>query len=154
MANGQEFGHQSLGGAPAGSGPAEACAANRPLPPFMKYFQGEWSQPGLGGKSSNVLDASSRFAGAPQVAYNSHLRQYLAFLDDTSHISYSTSDDGIKWSKARLLKSADSAIYATPLAPGNEPNKLGKKFFVFYVHSPHRWMTATLNRLTVEVEVK
>ena len=106
------------------------------LPPFRKFYKGEWNQAGINGLSSDTMDPSTHYAGAPQVVYSSYLKEYIAILDDTTHISYSRSPDGISWSPAVLLKSGPVIDYATPVSTGDNPNIVGPTFYVYYTASP------------------
>jgi len=122
------------------------------LPPFVKYYQGEWKRSGINGLSSDVLDKSTHFAGSPQVAYSAYLREYIAIFDDNTHITYARSADGLSWSPALLLKTGTNVLYATPIGAGGDPTELGPNFFVYYVVNPKGWPSATVHRLTVSTD--
>lgn len=127
------------------------------LPRFTKYNNGQWTQPGIGGESSMILPGPyPPYAGDNFVAYSDFLHCYIAFLDDTRHISYATSRDGVHFSTPVLLKSFEnekvSAEYAVAIGEGADPSRLGQQFYIFFTYYPTDgtgWNGASLRRLTV-----
>lgn len=120
---------------------------------FTKYYEGAWTQPGIGGLSTD-LNPNARYAGSPNVAYNSSLNGYSMITDDTQNIAYAESSDGLAWSLPVLLHhdgdSQTSADYAVPIGTGEDPNILGQQFYVFFTHgSPLGWPGNTVRRFTV-----
>lgn len=127
------------------------------LPPFTKYNNGQWNQPGIGGESSMILPGPyPPYAGDNYVAYSDFLNCYIVFLDDTRHISYAKSKDGVHFSTPVLLKSFEkekvSAEYAVAIGKEADPSRLGKQFYIFFTYYPTDgagWNGAYLQRLTV-----
>ena len=127
------------------------------LPAFTKYDNGRWNQPGLGGESSMIIPGPyPPYAGDNFVAYSDALHRYIAILDDSHHISYAVSTDGVLFSTPVLLKSFDgekvAANYAVAIGKGADPHRLGKQFYIFFTYYPTDgtgWDAATLRRLTV-----
>jgi hypothetical protein len=142
----------------------DAAFAGGPMPQFRKYDQGNWSQPGLGGRSSSILPGPyPAYAGAPNIAYSDHLGRYVASFDDTQNISYAESADGIGWADPILLKPTDpnqaAALYAVAVGTGEDPARLGQQYYIFYTYYPNPadpknqqagWQGAEVRRLTVE----
>jgi hypothetical protein len=93
---------------------------------WRKFYEGSFSQPGLGGKDTPVVSAQDTRADAlcPHVTYSKILRKYVMVLNinayaeflkgtrpEQSGIYVGFSDDGIAWSKpAKLI-----TIYSIPL---------------------------------------
>jgi hypothetical protein len=135
-------------------------AARHHTPHFKKYYDGDWHEPGIGGKSSTVLPTELDYAGNADVVYSHYLKRYVAVFDDTANISYAESLDGISWTSPILVYASDPSIagggYA--VAVGDEPNRLGKRFYIYYttygnpsnpnVTNPG-WPGASVQRLTI-----
>jgi hypothetical protein len=119
--------------------------------PFEKYYQGAWSQPALGGLSTD-LAPNSPAGGGPQVAWNSALGRYTAISDVSQFLTYAESADGISWTRPTVLHipSAFNSAYATPVGLGNDPSVLGSEFYVYYTDLPEiSWAHATFERFTL-----
>jgi len=126
------------------------------LPSFEKYYQGKWDQPGLGGLSTSVLNPQSS-AGDPVVTWSDYLKRYVVIFDNTQTISYADSADGLHWPPVQLLTTASSVasvLYAAPAGKGDDPNVIGKEFYIFYTYYPNQggWESASIHRLNVECE--
>lgn len=88
---------------------------------WMKWNNGAFSQPGLGGVGTAVITrgapaASTIFAGLPAVSWNAYLGRYLALVQSVTGFYYATSADGITWSATLpllLTPSANDASLAT-----------------------------------------
>jgi hypothetical protein len=120
---------------------------------FEKYYQGAWTQPGIGGLSTD-LNPTAGYGGASNVAYDSFLRRYVMITDDTQDIAYAESEDGLTWTPTVLLtrdaNSQTSFDYAVPIGTGDDPNLLGKEFYVFFTYgSEQGWPDNTVRRFTV-----
>ena len=86
---------------------------------WHKYYNGEFTEPGIGGRDTPVITAEMRDDAEPmypRVVYSPALQQYLMvlnvnfwreYLDATgpehSGVFYALSDDGIRWSEPRRL---------------------------------------------------
>jgi hypothetical protein len=69
---------------------------------WEKYYNGSFSQPGLGGLSSAVQGPpppsnSTIYAGSPDVSYNTFLQTYLLLLNSNVGWHYATSPDLLTW---------------------------------------------------------
>jgi hypothetical protein len=120
---------------------------------FEKFYRREWDQPGIGGLSTD-LNPHAGYAGSSNVAYNSALKRYSMITDDTQNIAYAESSDGLAWTLPVLLfqntNSQTSADYAVPIGVGEDPNILGRRFYVFFTHGSARgWPGNTVRRFTV-----
>ena len=127
----------------------EAASGERPhVAAFEKYNEGAWSQPGIGGLSTDLNP------GSANVAYDSAFGRYAMITDDTQHIAYAESEDGLSWTLPVLLEqdanSQTSFDYAVPIGTGDDPNILGEEFYVFFTYgSPQGWPGNTVQRFTV-----
>jgi hypothetical protein len=132
----------------------EAASGERPhAAAFEKYYEGAWSQPGIGGLSTD-LNPNAGYAGSPNVAYDSAFCRYVMITDDTQHIAYAESVDGLSWTLPVLLEQDEnnqtSFDYAVPIGMGDDPNVLGEQFYVFFTYgSPLGWPGNTVRRFTV-----
>lgn len=120
---------------------------------FEKYYQGAWNEPGIGGLSTD-LNPTAGYAGSANVAFDSTLNRYVMITDDTQHIAYAESADGLIWTLPVLLgqdeNSQTSFNYAVPIGTGDDPNVLGKQFYVFFTYSSVQgWPGNTVGRFTV-----
>ncbi len=126
---------------------------------FAKYYNGSWTQSGLGGKAShleNVNPANSWLS----VSYNDHINQLVMvssqWSGDGGDLYYATSPDGIQWSSRKpLAVDAGEQFYPSIVGTGSEPSRTGQSFYVYYTDSQKgiwdRWSDAELRRRTVTI---
>jgi hypothetical protein len=84
---------------------------------WQKYYNGSFSQPGLGGLSSPVQGPpppsnTTIYAGSPDVSYNSFLQSYLMLLNSNVGWHYATSPDLLTWT----IQPAAIFTYPTPFS--------------------------------------
>jgi hypothetical protein len=120
---------------------------------FEKYYEGAWSQPGIGGLSTD-LNPNAGYAGSANVAYDNAFDRYVMITDDTQHLAYAESVDGLTWTLPVLLRQDEnnqtSFDYAVPIGTGDDPNVLGKQFYVFFTYgSAQGWPGNTVRRFTL-----
>lgn len=120
---------------------------------FEKYYNGAWTQRGIGGLSTD-LNPAAGYAGSPNVAYDGALDRFVMITDDTQHIAYAESIDGLSWTLPSLLRqdsdSTTSFDYAVPIGTGDDPNILGDQFYVFFTYGSSRgWPGNAVRRFTV-----
>ena len=75
----------------------------------MKYFEGAFSEPGLGGNSERVIEGPSAeafWAAFPGVSFNVALDAYLAVFVSADGFYVSASLDGLKWSVGKRILAA------------------------------------------------
>ena len=108
--------------------------------PFEKFYQGWHLQPGIGGASTDLSpDWAPQYGGYLDVHYNSALQRYVLITDDDTTFGYSESIDGLTWSAPLSLGNyADGvktlAPYPTSVGLGEDPNILGKSFYIYYTY--------------------
>lgn len=90
-----------------------------PAEKVRKYFEGEWDEPGLGGRTTPVLPAGRPWRAkepdsfwGPSVHWNTHLRRYVVLLNRTSG-GPGWAQDGIHVAYVRDL--ADPASWSKPV---------------------------------------
>ncbi|MPM13100.1 hypothetical protein SDC9_59455 [bioreactor metagenome] len=120
--------------------------------PWFKYYQGQWSQPGIGGKSSPIE------IGNPQstdfsVSYNEYLGRYIkinpSILGDFTHLYLSESVDGIHWTlRVPIDESPGDKVFPTIIGLGSDPSITDKDFYVYYLFTPN-WAEADAHGHTV-----
>ena len=144
--------HLSVARAAIASVFAAAFSPDPHAAPFVKYYQGAWDQPGIGGLSTD-LNPDAQYSGSPNAAFNSALARYVMLNDDTMHIAYSESIDGLTWTLPALVLTdpgPSSVDYAVPLGTGSDPNVLGQQFYVFFTLStPGGWPDNAVERFTL-----
>ena len=124
-------------------------------PVFRKYYNGGFTEDGLGGKSSS-LETSNHGIYWLDASYNSYLGKFLIVLSAwESHADTDlyliVSDDGINWSSRMLIADEPGELfYPTIVYIEDEQQKTGKDFYVYYVRSIaggwERWTDAVLVR--------
>ena len=103
--------------------------------PFEKFYEGSWHlQPGIGGASS---DLAPQQGGYLDIHYNGGLQRYVMIIDNDTTFYYAESIDGLAWTTPIALGTfADGvntlAPYPTSVGLGENPNILGKSFYVYY----------------------
>jgi len=112
--------HSRVGGRGVQICMARAPASAPPAPgAFQKLYQGGFTEPGLGGRDTPILNAQAFDQGesfAPQVVYSSALRLYVMVLNldvwkefvekrglRRSGVYLATSRDGVRWSRPEPL---------------------------------------------------
>jgi hypothetical protein len=80
------------------------CVARSPIEElgrpgtWNKYFDGDFSEPGLGGRDSEVMNC-----WAPNVTYLNELKRYI-MVGNRGAVGFADSSDGLKWSKPTPLR--------------------------------------------------
>lgn len=138
----------------------EAAFGSRPhAVGFQKFYKGWHLDQGLGGYSAD-LNTQSPYSGELQVAYNSDLQRYQMFINAGVVVYYSESPDGMSWSALSLLydfrnEKDQPTVYVAPVGMGDDPNVLGKEFYIFFTRYPttgEGWSGASVNRFTVSCQ--
>ena len=113
----------------------------------MKYFQGSFSTPGLGGAPTPltiVLDPANKDLRQPHVTFNTYLNTFLMTMVGNGGIYVLTSRDLINWSNGLLVLNApvpDSTVSPdntpfnwnpTLITPGPSDTISGQTGFIYY----------------------
>ena len=128
---------------------------NGTAPVFLKYYNGGFSEPGLGGRSS-PLENGNPGSSWLDISYNSYINKFIIaaiqWQSPTDQYLYITvSDDGINWSRRFLISDeAGEHFFSTIIGIGDDPQVTGKEFYIYYTHSISgawdRWSDAQLLR--------
>ncbi len=120
--------------------------------PWFKYYQGQWDQPGIGGKSS-PLEIGNPQSTTIDVSYNEYLGRYIKINESVQGNSYnlylSESTDGINWTlRVPIGESAGYKVFPTIISLGNDPKITGAEFYVYYIYTPN-WFEADAHAHTI-----
>ena len=122
---------------------------------FNKFYDGQWTQPGLGGQSTDLFAHGQGISGYPQVAWSASRSRFVMVMDNLQNIAYGESLDGLHWPPMQVIFGRNPQtpiyIYANTVGLGADPSILGDTFYSYYTNWPsgESWMPATLNRLTI-----
>jgi hypothetical protein len=121
---------------------------------FTKYYDGSWSQPGIGGLSS-PLEVGNPTNWWSSVSYNEYLDQLVLVSSQWQaggtgpDLYLTTSSDGVNWSpRQSLVLDAGEQMYPTIIGTGPNPQVTGQSFYVYYTDG-NRWGSAQLARREV-----
>jgi len=127
---------------------------------FNKYYNGGWTEPGLGGKSS-YLEASNTANSWLSVSYNDYLDQLVMvsaqWLPEGTDLYMATSADGLNWSsRVPVAVGPGEQFYPTIIGTGADPTHSDQSFYVYYTDSKkggwNRWKDAQLVRRTITID--
>jgi hypothetical protein len=123
---------------------------------FNKYYNGGWSEPGLGGNAT-PLEVGNPGTSWVGVSYNDHLGQLVMvssqWSGDGGDLYYATSPDGINWAPRQPLAiDSGEQFYPTIIGTGADPTHSGQSFYVYYTDSQKgRWGGTQLRRREVTI---
>ena len=124
---------------------------------FLKYYNGEWNQPGLLGLASETFPGvTGETDGDYQIVWSDYRDRFIAMMDNGEYIAYGESVDGTYWPPMQVLyrePNPNGTIgYANAVGLGEDPGVVGNTFYSYYTDEPvqdNPWQPATLNRLTI-----
>lgn len=129
-----------------------AAARQGYAPLFWKYYNGDWTEPGLRGLASELNDPSTNGIGAFSVAYNT-VRQRLVLIGTDwgrpNPIYVYESIAGLWWERVQQIPNDHAeAVYMSIIGSGDPPQEVGDTFDVYFDSSPvvGRWADTTLAR--------
>lgn len=123
--------------------------------PFEKFYKGSWVlQPGIGGASTDLMPNNSpQERGYIDVHYNSALQRYSMIISNDTTFYYAESVDALRWTVPMPLGDfGPIAAYPTAVGLGDDPQTLGKAYYVYFTHLPTDgagWTNGALRRLTL-----
>ena len=106
---------------------------------WTKYFDGAWSEPGIGGRSTPLAPGNQEVHWG-DVSYNSYLNKYISIAagapwPDTD-LYWTESEDGLRWTNyCRIVSDVAHKYYVTVVGLGNNPRETEAKFYVYYIRS-------------------
>jgi len=120
---------------------------------FQKFYESRWDlQPGIGGASTD-LNPQSAIQGYIDVHYNEALQRYVMILSNDTTFGYAESVDALHWTVPIALGTfGPIAAYPTAVGLGQDPQILGKNFYVYFTYLPTDgtgWTNGALHRLSV-----
>ncbi len=109
--------------------------------PWMKYYNGSFSEPGAGGRFTLLTNGMTPFVG-----YNSYLERWIMFhnhgFDPLSYpyIALRTSSDGLIWSERMevLIAGENSTMVGSPTIvddSSDDPRISDNEFWLYYGYS-------------------
>lgn len=152
-----------------GGGSAELAVARAPISQilqnawtgqrteFTKYYNGSWSESGLGGRAS-ALEIGNPNNNWSSVSYNEYLNQLVLVSSEWAggqpDLYLATSSDGLNFSpRQALVLDPGEQFYPTIVGTGADPTRSGQSFYVYYTDSKkggwNRWSDAQLARRLV-----
>jgi hypothetical protein len=120
---------------------------------FEKFYKGNWHlQPAIGGASTDLIPQSV-YQGYLDIHYNSALQRYVMIISNDTTFGYAESIDGLAWTLPIALGTyGPIAAYPTAVGLGDNPQILGKSFYLYFTHLPtdgSGWKNGELKRLTL-----
>jgi len=136
--------------------------AHKKAPAFKKYYQNDFTEPGLGGNAALLVTEAARpgHVAQPQVLYNAYLKKFiLCYMINQKKILLRTSDDLFHWSDPVVaFESTDPdfhVYYPSMAGQGADPAVLDKEFFLYFiVRPPTSWNNAALKQEKITIEEK
>jgi hypothetical protein len=124
---------------------------------FTKYYNGGFTEPGIGGRSS-PLEVGNPANWWASVSYNDYLDQMVLVSSQWQaggtgpDLYLATSSDGVNWSARQpLVLDGGEQMYPTIIGTGPDPQTSGKSFYVYYTDGS-RWGSAQLARRLVSFD--
>jgi hypothetical protein len=127
---------------------------------FNKYYNGGWTEPGLGGKSS-YLETSNAANSWTSVSWNDYLNQLVMvsaqWVPDGGDLYMAFSPDGINFSPRQAIAAGPGEqFYPTIIGTGADPTHSDQSFYVYYTDSKKggwsRWKDAQLLRKAITID--
>jgi hypothetical protein len=120
---------------------------------FQKFYEGKWDlQPAIGGASTDLVPRSA-YEGYIDIHYDSALQRYVMLISNDTAFAYAESVDALHWTPPISLGDfGPIAAYPTAVGMGDDPQVLGRAFYVYFTHLPvggAGWSKGALRRLTV-----
>ena len=141
-----------------------AIAAGQ-TPVFHKFFNNNFSEPGLGGRSSSIV-SQGPYLRWPSVSYSEELNKFIMVysVNDTSwsqqnqnvKLEWMHSNDGVNWSQPQVLLDESAELqYPTIVDTKNHKTSSFEKVArVYYIYSKRgsfaRWEDAIVKAMDVD----
>ncbi len=124
--------------------------------PWFKFYNGIWSEPGLGGRSS-ALENGNPETRWLDVSFNEYLGKYIMVVSAENpkthkpNLYLAESTNGLVWDSRKLIADEEGeSFYTTIIGSGSEPRVSGQQFYIYYTFSVagewDRWNDAILAR--------
>jgi len=106
---------------------------------WKKWFEGGFTEPGLGGRATPIPAFAKHRGGNPSVQWNTFLNQWIIVWHRwEGDLWISTSDDLVTWSAPKLLlgKPSDTGKVWYPTVIGESDKVGGKSVTLLYAEFP------------------
>lgn len=129
------------------------------LTPFEKYYQGDWNEPGYGGRAS-PLEIGNPANAWSAVSYNTYLNQFILLVSEWTpalpDLYMATSIDGVHWTPRMPVDlGPGEQFYPTIVGMEPIPSQSGASFYVYYTDSVlggwDRWQDAQWVRRRIDL---
>lgn len=129
------------------------------LTPFQKYYQGEWNEPGYGGRAS-PLEIGNPANAWSAVSFNTYLNQFVLLVSEWTpslpDLYMATSIDGIHWTPRMPIDlDPGEQFYPTIIGMESVPSQSGASFYIYYTDSLlggwDRWQDARWVRRRIDL---
>ncbi|BCA54117.1 hypothetical protein W02_12570 [Nitrospira sp. KM1] len=129
----------------------QAATEHRTVSDWKKYFEGHWSEPGIGGKSSTLIEQRGESFLLGDISYNEYIRKYIAvFIGEpwpNSDLYWAESEDALQWTHFhKIVDDPGHEMYVTLAGTENQPRRSGREVYLYYVHSNEFGKTGDRNR--------
>jgi hypothetical protein len=128
-------------------------------PQFQKYFEGDWLEPGIGGRAS-PLEIGNPANAWCAVSYNHVLDRFVLAISqwtpELSDLYLATSVDGLNWTSRQPIDlSPREQFYPSIIGMEPIPWVSGTSFFIYYTDSElggwNRWQDARFVRRRIDL---
>ena len=105
--------------------------------PWMKYYRGTWTEPGLGGKASQLENGNPAVRNS-DVVFSQATGRYLmvvigAVNADNDGVYLIESSDGLVWGPRRAIDEGPrQKLFPTIVGLGSDPRVVGEQFYLYY----------------------
>jgi len=106
---------------------------------WTKYYNGSWTEPGIGGRSTPLAPDNQEVLWG-DVSYNAHLGKYISLSAGApwpaTDLYWAESDDGLHWTNyCRMVVDSAHKYYVTMVGVGENPRETGESFYLYYIRS-------------------
>jgi hypothetical protein len=134
----------------------KAASESNGVVPWFKFYEGTWSEPGLGGRSSALENGNPEIRWF-DVSLNEYLGKYLMAVsarnlnNNNINLYLVESTDGLVWDNRKpIAGEPGESFYTTIVSTGSESRISGQQFYIYYTFSGigefDRWKDAVLAR--------
>jgi len=128
----------------------KTAVRGRTVPVFKKYYQNNWAENGIGGKSSPLKDRQDLLVGWLGITYNTHINKFIMVLSENHYpppeytyekcdLQIMTSDDGVNWGKRQRISDNNEPrelLYVSIIdTEGNDSLTTGQEFYIYYTRT-------------------
>ncbi len=114
---------------------------------WMKYYNGGWTEPGLGGQGTTIVPTGTIATRPVEVwpVYSSYLNAYVLLFLANEGWFFTTSTDLVTWSAPKNFMPMVMWQNCQPMSwnyvfvtPGSDPGTIGQTGYVLYAHTDQK----------------